>query len=369
MSQPSQKSKLVLPMLPRSPHESHRVSTTLELLFDLVFVVAIAQASSSLHHGIAEAHFSEAIISYVMVFCGIWWAWMSFTWFASAYDVDDVPYRFMVFIQLFGALIFAAGIPDFVKGDLTIGVFGYVVMRIAMIIQWLRAAQADPLRRKTAQRYALGIGLCQVVWVLLLFFPREWYYPGFFAFILIELFVPIWAERAERTTWHPHHIAERYGLFTIIVLGESILSLSLGIRSVLESGEFSPTLVGIVIGGLLIIFSMWWAYFDWPMQHLLTSFRRVFLWGYGHYFIFAAAAAVGAGLAAEIDYATHHTKISAVTAGVAVALPVAIFLTLLWLLFGAYKNHIPCRGFLFLRFICAPDIATHIASYNTHPLA
>ena len=340
------KSKLIVPMLARSPQETHRVSTTLELFFDLVFVVAIAQGSSSLHHGIAEAHFSQAVISYLMVFCGIWWAWMNFTWFASAYDTDDVPYRLMVFVQLVGALIFASGVPDFVQGDLRIGVAGYVVMRIAMIIQWLRAAQADPQRRVTAQRYALGIGLCQTLWVIMLFLPQQWYYTAFILAILAELLVPIWAERAESTTWHPHHITERYGLFTIIVLGESILSLSLGIRSVLDEGNFSAILIGIVLGGLLILFSMWWAYFDYPMHHLLTSFRRVFLWGYGHYFIFASAAAVGAGLAVEIDYATHHAEISSVVAGAAVAIPVAIFITVLWLFYGGIRADSPLQRFL-----------------------
>jgi low temperature requirement protein LtrA len=71
--------KLVMPMLARSPHEPHRASTTLELLFDLVFVVAIAQASTALHHSIAEGHAALAVLNYAMVFCGIWWAWMNFT--------------------------------------------------------------------------------------------------------------------------------------------------------------------------------------------------------------------------------------------------------------------------------------------------
>jgi low temperature requirement protein LtrA len=332
-----QKRRLVLPMLPRSPDEKHRVATTLELFFDLVFVVAVAQASSSLHHGIAEAHFSEAISGYILAFFAIWWAWMNFTWFASAYDVDDVPYRLLVFLQLTGAIIFAAGIPSFMEGDRTIAIGGYVVMRLAMVVQWLRAGNSDPPRRTTAHRYAVGIGLAQVLWVLSLFIPF-WQVGITVALIIAELLVPVWAERAEPTTWHPHHIAERYGLFTIIVLGESILSLSLGFRSVLEAGEVSPILVGIVAGGLLILFCLWWSYFDWPMYHLLGSFRGAFLWSYGHFFIFASAAAVGAGLAVEIDYATHHSEISAVAAGAAVAIPVAIYLTLLWLLFGAYKN-------------------------------
>ena len=80
-------------MTARSPHETHRVATPLELFFDLVFVVAIAQAAGGLHHAIADGHALEGLIGYLMVFFAIWWAWMNFTWFASAYDCDDVPYR------------------------------------------------------------------------------------------------------------------------------------------------------------------------------------------------------------------------------------------------------------------------------------
>src|SRR5262245_46321601 len=101
----------IVPMRSRLPEEEHRAATPLELFFDLVFVVAVAQAASRLHHGIAEAHIAESIISYMMVFFTIWWAWMNFTWFASAYDTDDVPYRLAVFVQITGALILAAGVP------------------------------------------------------------------------------------------------------------------------------------------------------------------------------------------------------------------------------------------------------------------
>src|SRR6187402_3508026 len=84
--------RLMAPMRARSPHEPHRAATPLELLFDLVFVVAIAQAAAGLHHSIAEAHVLAGLAGYLMVFFAIWWAWMNFTWFASAYDCDDVPY-------------------------------------------------------------------------------------------------------------------------------------------------------------------------------------------------------------------------------------------------------------------------------------
>ena len=97
-------------MRARSPHEPHRTATPLELLFDLVFVVAIAQAASGLHHAVSAGHVVEGLGGYLMVFFAIWWAWMNFTWFASAYDSDDLPYRLAVFVQITGALVLAGGV-------------------------------------------------------------------------------------------------------------------------------------------------------------------------------------------------------------------------------------------------------------------
>ena len=77
-------------MTSRDRHEEHRVATPIELLFDLCFVVAVAQAGLALHHALAEGHLGDAITSYFSVFFAIWWAWMNFSWFASAYDTDDV---------------------------------------------------------------------------------------------------------------------------------------------------------------------------------------------------------------------------------------------------------------------------------------
>ena len=147
---------------------------------------------------------------------------------------------------------------------------------------------------------------------------------------MLELLVPMWAERAGTTTWHPQHIAERYGLLTLIVLGESILSANVAIQSALASGEALSALVPLIVGGLLIVYSMWWVYFDRPVHDLLTSFRKAIIWGYGHYLIFASAAAVGAGLAVSVDQVGHHSSVSRAAAGAAVAVPVAVYLLALW---------------------------------------
>ena len=142
-----------------------------------------------------------------------------------------------------------------------------------MVGQWLRAAASDPGRRVTARRYALGITVLQVAWVGMLWMPGLWG-PGFVTLAALELAVPVWAERAEPTTWHPQHIAERYGLLTLIVLGESILSATVAVQSALASGEALPALLPLIVGGLLIVFSMWWVYFDRPVHDLLTSLAQ-----------------------------------------------------------------------------------------------
>jgi low temperature requirement protein LtrA len=319
-------------MRARSAHEPHRAATPLELLFDLVFVVAIAEAASGLHHAIAEHHTVDGLIGFGMVFFAIWWAWMNFTWFASAYDPDDVPYRLLVFVQITGALIVAGGVPAMFEARApnlaTVG--GYVLMRLALVPQWLRASVADPERRVTARRYAAGIALVQVAWVA--FFLTTPSIPLFVALAGLELAVPLWAERAARTSWHPHHIAERYGLLTLIVLGESILAATTAVQAAVAAGERLVALAPIIAGGLLIVYSLWWLYFDRPAHDLLTTIRHAFVWGYGHYFVFASAAAVGAGLGVAVDQAGAHASIAPLTAGLAVTTPVAMYLVCLWIL-------------------------------------
>ncbi len=322
-----------MPMIARSPDEPHRVSTPLELLFDLVFVVAISRAAAELHHAVAGGHVAHGLEGFAMVFFAIWWAWMNFTWFASAYDCDDVPYRLAVFVQITGALILAAGISRMfeVRGPALAVIIGYVVMRLALVAQWLRAAAGDRARRPTALRYAIGVAVVQVCWVTLAFLPGLWI-PGFLTFLVLELAVPVWAERHTPTTWHPHHIAERYGLLTIIVLGESILSSTVAVQSVVDAGDPLGALMPVIIGGPLIVYGMWWIYFDRPAHDLLTRLRTAILWGYGHYLVFASVAAVGAGLGVAIDQRTGHTAIGSVGAGFAVAIPVVVYLLCLWIL-------------------------------------
>jgi low temperature requirement protein LtrA len=320
------------PMVSRAVDEPHRASTPLELFFDLCFVVAVAAAAGKLHHAEGDgAHLVSGLLGYAMVFFAIWWAWMNFTWFASAYDTGDISYRLAVFVMITGALILAAGVPRaFDSRDFVVVTIGYCVMRTSLVGLWLRAAHDDPPRRVTARRFAVGITLCQLGWVALLFLPEAWRLPCFGLLVVAELCVPFLGEASGSTSWHPGHIAERYALFTLIVLGESVLSGSVALGAALDGGTGLAPLWGIAVGGLLLVFSMWWKYFARPAEDLLTDSRLAFVWGYGHLVVYAAAAAVGAGLAVAVDQATGLSTVSPQAAAAAVTVPVAVYVVVVW---------------------------------------
>ncbi len=324
-----------IPMTGRDPEEPHRSATPLELLFDLCFVVAVAQAAGALHHDLVDGKVAHGLLSYLFVFFAIWWPWMNFTWFASAYDTDDVLYRLLTFVQIAGVLVVTAGVPSaFESLDFRIMVVGYVIMRIALVAQWLRAAREDPAGRPVALRFAVGVGLVQVGWVLRLLFGGPLGIPGIVALALLDLAIPIWAERSGRATpWHPEHIAERYGLFTIIVLGECVLATSAAVQMAMAAGEVSVSLLAVALGGLILVFALWWSYFKHPAEiDRSLSLRQAVAWGYSHYFVFAAIAALGAGLQVAID-ATHE-EVALSPAGVAltVAIPVIVYTVAMGLL-------------------------------------
>lgn len=361
------------PLEARDPDEAHRAATQLELFFDLVSVIAIAAVTATLHHAISEAHGLDMLPGFIFMFVAIWWAWMNFTWFASAFDNGDALYRVLVFVIMAGALTFAAGVSHIAETlDFAYGIAGWVIMRLGMIALWLRAAQSNEAFRTTALRYAAGIAIAQVLWVLLyLARPSSelLFYVFGIAIFIVEFAVPVYAESARQTPWHRHHIIERYGLLNIIVLGEVLLSISFMLGKLYE-GHFDMALVVAAISGLVLVFALWWLYFL-EEEHLGTSaFWRALLWGYGHIFIFASGALLGAGLGAYMDVLTDHSKVTAGVAAAYVNAAVVIYLFTLWLIRDRFADrgwrcHVLLAGavlFVLLAFAGPPPWVSALAA-------
>lgn len=318
----------------RTIDEVNRTATPLELLFDLTFVAAVAQLAARLAHATVDGHGPSAAAPFLMTFFAIWWAWMNFTWFASAYDCDDVPYRLAAFVQMSGVLVLAAGTGRaFDQGDYTAVTLGYLIMRVGLLGLWIRAAVQHPEGRGASVRYAGGVATLEVLWLARLALGEHAAVATFLTLVVLELLVPVWAERHSPTSWHPHHIAERYALFTIILLGESVFAATTAVVAVVDHAA-DLELVAVSVSSLAIVAALWWLYFAVPAGAGLEAHRQwSFVWGYGHYLTFAALAALGAGLEVAVVVSSGaHAHLAARGAVAAVTLPVAVVIVMMELL-------------------------------------
>ncbi|WP_238146781.1 low temperature requirement protein A [Ornithinimicrobium murale] len=319
----------------RDPDEEHRSATPLELLFDLTLVVAFSQASTQMAHLLELGHIATAVGAFAFSLFAICWAWINYSWLASAYDNDDVFFRVATMVQMLGVLVIALGMPALFHSidvgehiDNGIVVAGYVVMRVSTIALWLRAGRHDPPRRPATQTYARLIALAQVVWVIQIFTypPLPVTVVVTLLLVIFEMSIPAIAERRACTPWHAHHIAERYGLLVIITLGEVILGTILAISAVVEEQGWSLEAVLVASGGVMLAFGLWWVYFTMPSGEVLAGHReRGFTWGYGHLVLFGSLAATGAGLHVAANVIEHEAHLGPVGAILSVVVPVAVF--------------------------------------------
>jgi low temperature requirement protein LtrA len=348
---PTEVAHRLLLMSGRDPDERHRTATPLELLYDLTFVVAFGAAGNEAAHFLAEGHTGTASVGFVFALFAVIWAWIQNTWFASAYDTDDWVYRLLTMVQMIGVLVLALGLPPMFESldegvhvDNGVMVLGYVIMRVGLIALWLRAASQDPSRRRSALAYASTLLVAQIGWIVLLLAETsvEVMLSVAAVLVLVELAGPMVAERrVGATPWHPHHIAERYGLFTIITLGEVILGTVAALDAVVRAEGWTAQTALVGLAGVGLAFGMWWMYFVIPYGELLHRFRgRSFGWGYGHLPLFASLAATGAGLHVAALYIGHEAHISALTAVSTTALPVALYVLCIYGLYSLLTREI-----------------------------
>lgn len=337
------------PMSGRDPHEEHRAATTLELLFDLTFVVAFGTAANELAHALAEDHVGAGIVGFAFATFAISWAWISFTWFASAYDTDDWLFRLTTMVQMVGVLVFALGLPAMFESihhgdtlDNDVMVWGYVVMRAGLLFQWWRATRSDPDRRSTHALYMGSLLVSQVMWCFfaLVDLPVTTTFLLVCIPLVIEVAAPVIAERRLATPWHPHHIAERYGLMVIIALGEGLIGTMATLTALAEHG-IDLDVALLAAAGTALTFGMWWTYFSIPHGEILHARPdRSFGWGYGHMVLFGAIVAVGAGVHVAAYFLAHESHIGLVGTVLTVAVPLGFYLVALYVFYAVVSRSI-----------------------------
>ena len=329
----------------RDPREAHRAATPLELLFDLTFVIAFGLAASQLARALAEGHTAAGLIGFGFASFAICWAWINFSWFASAYDTDDWIFRVVTMVQMIGVLVLAIGLPRMFASieqgehlDNSVMVLGYVIMRLAMVFQWLRAAKQDPARGNACLTYAVAVSIAQIGWVvqIVLDFSIGMSLILGCILLLIELAGPVLAERKDGgTPWHAHHIAERYSLFAIIAPGEGVVGTVATLSAVVEEQGWTLDAALIAVAGTGLTFGMWWVYHMLPSAQVLHAHRdRSFVWGYGQMVVVAAIVATGAGLHVAALFIEEEAHIGPLATVLSVAIPVGVFLGSIYALYA-----------------------------------
>ncbi|MER7699212.1 MULTISPECIES: low temperature requirement protein A [unclassified Streptomyces] len=343
---PAGPGRRLVPMTGRDPEERGRTASPLELLFDLTFVVAVGTASSQFAEMLAEGHAAQAVTAFVLAMFAISVAWISFSWFASAFATDDWLYRVLTMVQMIGVVVFSLGLPAMFHSveegghlELRAMVLGYVVMRIAMVLQWWRAARQAPSFHDVGVANIRWTLIAQAGWIVVAFtpLPIAVVFVAFAVLGTLELVLPVLTQgSAGGTPWHPHHVAERYGLFAIIVLGEGVVGTVASSGDLLGGGDgthWTWNAVAVVVAGVGLTFGMWWMYFLTPFGDILVHRRRRgYLFGYGHIPLFIGVAGAGAGLHVAGLYLEHHAEISGIAVVLALAVPVGLYVLMVYLL-------------------------------------
>lgn len=319
----------------RDPVQRSRTVTPLELLFDLAFVTAFGVAASELAIRIAEGEMVVAAITFVAVMLAVSWDWISFTWFASSYDTDDWLYRATIMVQLVGVIVFVTGIPEVFRFvaeggqvDNSAALTGYIVMRSATVLQRVRAGVQDARRRRSNILSASPVAAALVGWCILTIASpdRTLLVIVALALFAVEITGPLIAESRGGTPWHPHHLAERYGLLTIIALGEIVAGTAAIVAALSHASGWSMNPLLVAIAGVAMAFGMWWAYFLLPMGDALArARRRGTLWGWVHVLVFVSIAGAGSGLHVAALTAEGEAHLPSEVAAAAVAVPTAAF--------------------------------------------
>lgn len=296
--------KITPPHLRTKEVQDHRSATWLELFYDLVFVVAVAILAARLLGDASGA----GIASYFGYFALLWWLWASHTYYADRYDTDDLVYRLLAAGQMVAVVVIAAALSPDVASSTRAFAFGYAASRILLLAMYWRAYRHVAETRVLVKGYLLGFGAAAVVWTASAFVPDDRRVVLWSVALAIDLATP-WVMRREqaKVPLDVSHLPERFGLFTILVLGESIAAVVMGLGH--SEWAVLPTVTAALGVGLAT--ALWWLYFDNARGSVVRRDARVrrawrpTVWIYSHLPLAAALAASGVAMEKAVAQAGH----------------------------------------------------------------
>ena len=282
--------------------EAERHATWLELFFDLIFVVAIAQLAHNLNQDISLSGF----LGFVVLFVPVWWAWVGATFYANRFDTDDLCHRLLTAIQIVAVAALAVNIHDGLGKTSAGFALSYASVRAVLVVEYLHASRSVAAVRRLTNRFARGFGFAAVLWLVSAFVPVPLRFVFWALGLTVDFATQLTVGQLE-TEFAPHtsHLPERFGLFTIIVLGESVIAVVDGVA--LQQWNVSSAIAAVF--GLTIAFSLWWVNFDnlggSAIQAARTcrSIRTYQTWLYMHLPLVIGLSATGVGVVHAVSSA------------------------------------------------------------------
>ncbi|MEO3815473.1 low temperature requirement protein A [Plantactinospora sp. B24E8] len=231
--------------------EQERHASWLELFLDLVFVLALLAVQQRLPDATpAGGEILETAGLYVVV----WWAWGGQAFYDTRFDPDDFTHRLAVLVCMIGAGSMAVGVED-APNTLLLPI-GYLVVRGTLLVLYLRVRSTGPVVRELTTVYLTGFGTGWLLWAASLAAPVHTRPVFWIVALAIELLTPwLGRRRLIRHPVHPLHLPERFGQFTIILLGVSLTDL---LDAVPARPSASVALTAVV--AFAIPASVWWVY-------------------------------------------------------------------------------------------------------------
>ena len=302
--------------------EVERHATWTELFFDLVFVVCVAQLATGLHDRPSLA----GAASFAGLFVPVWWTWTTYAYVADLFDADDAAFRAVLLGAMFLVAAQAATIPAAFDGRTAGFAVAYAVLRVDLLLVYAWAWRSDRALRSLTGTHFVGFTVGLVVWLGALAVSGPARYTLWALSIAIDLATGLVAYLPrEDIPRHSSHMPERFGLFVLIVLGESVIAVSVGTAN----AHWAFESVATAALGFVLAAALWWMYFarfdeevfNWALAGGDEERRRSFVFGYVHLPMMAALAAVGVGVKLAIEQAIargEHPHTAAVL-GVALA--------------------------------------------------
>jgi low temperature requirement protein LtrA len=284
-----------------------RKVTWLELFFDLVFVAAVSQVAEPLRE-----HYTVGELSrFVPLFLLVWWAWTGRAVFATRFDSDDWIQRLLTFVEMFAVAIMAANARESLESRSSAGfAAAYAGVRIILLIHYWRAGSVREARPLT-RTYIIGHGLAAALWLASSVMEPQIRLATWAVAFSIDLVTPWLAiSHSARVPPHPAHLPERFGLFTLILLGESLVAVMRGIES---HETWSVQAASTAVFGMAALFAIWWWYFDRARaageHHVQTrgDAVRQHIWSYAHFPLYLGIVIAGVGIQRIVTAATHES--------------------------------------------------------------